>query len=76
MSAADGFELTSRPNERRLNADNELWCVYEYQPTAHFPNDAAALVFESTKIVRRVRHYPPNWRELSDADLLLLKEKT
>ena len=74
MSSADGFELTSRPDERLLTAGTEVWCVYEYRP--HLAGNVAVLVFESTKIVRRVRNFPPNWRELSDAELLLLKERT
>jgi len=29
-------------------------------------------VFESDQVVRRVRDYPANWRDLSDDDLLAL----
>ena len=76
MSPPDGFELSSRPHERRVLAENDVWCVYELQPTRYSPNRAGCLVFESTKVVRRVRDYPPNWRDLCDADLILLKERT
>jgi hypothetical protein len=72
MSTPDGFELTSRPNERRLVTGKEVWCVYELMN-----GDAAraCLVFESVNIVRRVRTYPSNWRELPDSALMLLKEQ-
>ena len=33
---------------------------------------SACLVFESTMAIRRVRHYPADWRELSDEELATL----
>lgn len=76
MSPCGGDELVSRPNERRIFADNTLWSVYELLTAAYTLHDVASLVFESIRVVRRVRNYPPNWRELPDADLILLKERT
>ena len=72
----EGEELTRRPNERRIFADNSLWSVYELPPCAYALHDASSLIFESIKIVRRVRNYPRNWRALPDAELILLKERT
>jgi len=46
----------------------EAWAVWEDLRTPVGPS----LVFENTKIARRVREYPANWRELSDEHLYAL----
>jgi hypothetical protein len=31
-----------------------------------------SLIFESPNVIRRIRHYPPNWSDLSDEELFAL----
>lgn len=76
MSSDDSFELISRAGERRILAENADWCVYELLSGEPSSDDGPCLVFESTKVVRRVRNYPLNWRELPEGELLRLKELT
>lgn len=56
---------------RRLVVDGVPWLVYEL---AHVfdRRHAPSLVFESDHAVRRVRSYPAEWRDLSDAELWAL----
>ena len=54
--------------ERRFAVDGESWSVWEDLRTPHGPS----LVFENTKIARRVHNYPANWRDLSDEQLYAL----
>ena len=54
--------------ERRFTVVGEAWAVWEDLRTLPGPS----LVFENTKIARRVHEYPANWRELSDEDLYAL----
>jgi len=75
MTSPDGFELISRPGERRIIAGRDVWSVYEV------PNDrptrdhaSCCLIFESVKVVRRVHDFPRNWRELADAELAGIME--
>lgn len=65
-------EHGSRP--RILYVEGERWLVYEV--TSAYDRRGASLVFESENVVRRVRDYPANWRELPDADLLVAKERS
>jgi hypothetical protein len=58
----------ARQGGRTLWADDTRWCVYE----SHSPFDrrrGPTLLFDSDAVMRRVRDYPANWRELSDDDL-------
>ena len=48
------------------------WLVYELPPPAFDRRRGPSLVFESEDVMRRVRQYPQNWRELSDEDLFTL----
>jgi hypothetical protein len=54
--------------ERRFTVAGEAWAVWEDVLSPIGPS----LVFENTKIARRVREYPANWRELSDEQLYAL----
>lgn len=60
----------NQPPRTRLvghfRAGFQLWTVYE--ELEHGP----ALVFETDGIARRVRNYPPGWRELSAEELYAL----
>lgn len=54
--------------ERRFTIEGEAWGVWEDPRSLHGPS----LVFENSKVARRVHDYPANWRELSDQDLYAL----
>ena len=53
-------------------SDGALWHVYELDPSAYDRRQSHCLIFETDTVVRRVRNYPTNWRELSDNELLTL----
>jgi hypothetical protein len=57
---------------RRIPSDGVLWLVYELAASAYDRRQSPCLIFESDSVVRRVRDYPPNWRELGDEDLIAL----
>ena len=61
----------SLPGGRQFIVAGELWFVREISTAG---NDIA-LVFESPNTARRVRTYPPNWRDLSDQQLYSLSWK-
>ena len=63
----------ARDDARRLEVDDDVWFVYEVGPA--YDRRGSSLVFESEELVRRVRAYPPNWRDLTDADLALLMDR-
>lgn len=53
-----------------INLDNEEWRIYELLPASYDRRGRNTLVFETDGVIRRIRNYPENWRELS-ADALL-----
>lgn len=63
----DGRPRTQQA-ERRFAINREGWSVWEDLRPASGPS----LVFENTKIARRVRVYPQNWRDLTDEELYAL----
>jgi len=54
---------------RVIHTLDEEWRVYE-QPSVYDRRTRPDLVFESESVIRRVRDYPTDWLELSDAELL------
>ncbi|HEY2376018.1 MAG TPA: hypothetical protein VGH98_08600 [Gemmatimonadaceae bacterium] len=58
--------ITPHMDERRFVVDKVAWCVYEH--AGPWPC-GQSLVFETESVARRVRDYPPHWRELSSAAL-------
>lgn len=50
--------------------DASYWSVHEIRDGAH--DGARSLIFVSEAGFRRVRVYPPEWRDLSAADLWAL----
>lgn len=54
--------------ERRFEFLGETWGVWEDRRSVPGPS----LVFENSKVARRVHEYPANWRELSDEELYRL----
>jgi len=68
----------TRPNTltRAVFIDGVLWTIYE-RPPQNFDRDAGpSLIFESDAMVRRVKHYPADWRELSGTALAALWRTT
>lgn len=60
-----------RAGARWLLLAGEQWCVYEDED----PYDrrrGPSLVFEGGDVVRRVKRFPENWRELEDEALFAL----
>ena len=52
--------------------DHEEWRIYELNPASYDRRGTNTLVFESDGVMRRVRNYPENWRNLSVDELLAL----
>lgn len=78
-AAADDYDpealiRASRAGGRRLRVQGEEWLVYEL--LMPYDRRGATLVFESESIVRRVRVYPSNWRDLGDPELYALSWDT
>lgn len=57
---------------RVLFVDGEQWLVYELPPLPLDRRSTPSLVFENEHTIRRVRNFPPNWRELTDEQLFAL----
>jgi hypothetical protein len=55
---------------RVIEAGDGEWRVYELDCGNYDRRAGPSLVFESDGVLRRVRDYPPNWRDLSDAELM------
>ncbi len=56
-------------NARRLSVPSGQFIVYELPPSEYDRRQTNSLIFESASIMRRVRDYPPNWRDLRDPEL-------
>ena len=52
--------------------EHEQWRIYELAPASYDRRGANTLVFEAEGVVRRVRHFPAEWRDLSPDELLSL----
>lgn len=61
---------TGAANALVIIIDHEEWRIYELAPASYDRRGSNTLVFESEGVMRRVRSYPANWREL-DVDALL-----
>ena len=57
---------------RQLWVDGILWLAYELPAPAFDRRATASLVFESDAMMRRIRNYPADWRELEDQELFAL----
>jgi hypothetical protein len=71
IAAAEWLRLARRA-AREIFVDGMPWLVYELPPGPFDRRTSPSLVFETETTVRRVRSYPPGWRDLSDADLFAL----
>ena len=63
---------TGADNALVISIDNEEWRIYELLPVSYDRRACNTLVFESEGVMRRVRTFPDNWRELPAKALLAL----
>jgi hypothetical protein len=77
MHDSSGPEV-QRPNTltRAMFIDGVLWSIYERPPQNFDRTAGPSLIFESDTMVRRVKRYPSNWRELSGTALAALWDTT
>jgi hypothetical protein len=57
---------------RQLFVDGVLWLAYELPPPPFDRRATASLVFESDAMIRRIRNYPADWRQMEDEQLFAL----
>ncbi|MFI5228756.1 MAG: hypothetical protein ACHQWU_06790 [Gemmatimonadales bacterium] len=70
----------SRPPEAHVDqrrrtftdSDGRRWRVREVPNPSYDRRGGTCLIFESTDTLRRVRTFPPEWYDMSDAALLEL----
>ena len=80
-----GFSLISPDTGRQMTnneigaatalviiVDHEEWRVYELAGGSYDRRASNTLIFESEGVMRRVRNFPENWREMSTAALVAL----
>ena len=65
-------ESESSPVRSFTDADGARWQVYERSLPGYDRRSGVSLIFASDSVVRRVRQFPPHWRNLSDDELALL----
>ena len=61
---------TGAGNALVITIDHEEWRIYELPPSSYDRRGSNTLIFESDGVMRRVRSFPADWREL-DVDALL-----
>ncbi len=54
---------------RTFRLNGREWTVREVVAPEYDRRGGTNLIFESIDVVRRVRNFPQNWRELTDAEL-------
>ena len=72
-----GTEKTDRGRRVFRASDGVVWSVRERAPRGDgiWPG-MRSLVFESDMVIRRVRRFPPDWRDLPDDELERLSWRT
>jgi hypothetical protein len=72
----DGSPLAARsgrPQRAFIDAEHVAWIVREcVAPRDACPRGTRCLIFEAEGRARRVWTYPPNWREMDEAELARL----
>jgi hypothetical protein len=63
---------TGATNALVIIVNHDEWRVYELGPASYDRRGSNTLVFESEGVIRRVRNYPENWRDLSVEELVAL----
>ena len=66
---------SARAGARVLQAEGVRWLVFEFQQD-YDRRSSTSLIFDGDAVVRRVREYPTNWRELSDQELIALSARS
>ena len=66
---------TGAANALVIIFEHEEWRIYELAPASYDRRAGNTLVFETEGVIRRVRNYPGNWRQLSPDALLALSWK-
>ncbi|MDB4908843.1 MAG: hypothetical protein JWO05_3627 [Gemmatimonadetes bacterium] len=64
----EGWTRVAETGREFVDSDHRHWRVFEME----YPYDrrrGRVLVFDCAEVVRRVRDYPSNWRELDDTAL-------
>jgi hypothetical protein len=51
------------------------WVITEIRDAPYDRRGGRSLVFSTDGVMRRVRDFPENWRELSDAELVRLSSR-
>ncbi len=64
MAATSASRSNGPPRTFRA-PDGVAWTIREHA-VDHGAGGAPCLIFECEGVIRRVRNFPPNWRELSD----------
>jgi hypothetical protein len=54
--------------------DGRWWTVEELRESGYDRRAATSLVFWTDEVMRRLRQFPAEWQNLSDADLLALAD--
>ena len=75
VSPTFAAQLRAAVERARLVHDADAhvtWRVYELPPIPYDRRAMPALIFEHEWAVRRVRHYPSDWRSLDDDALIAL----
>lgn len=57
---------------RHILVDCVEWLVYELPPLPYDRRDTPSLIFENVNVIRRVRNFPSEWRDLSEDELFAL----
>ena len=68
--ASSAILRNARLTARRIETEEAHWLVYELPASTLDRRSAPTLVFESEYLMRRLRNYPSDWRELPDDELL------
>ena len=68
-------DSSTPPSRNVVDSDGAHWRVYEQAFGDYDRRSGRSLIFNSEFAVRRVRDFPDNWLELSDAELIELSWK-
>ena len=70
-----GTESDTAPVRSFVDSDGGRWRVFEQAFNDYDRRNGMSLIFSSENAVRRVRDYPADWMDLSDAELARLSWK-
>ena len=70
-----GASVRAVGSSRTIRVNGREWTIREVVAPEYDRRAGTNLIFEASDIVRRVRCFPENWRELSEADLAELSRR-